>query len=91
MDPLLLACSTYDNKLNSPGKQKRAVYQTKIDNYQDTDYPHDDIYDSGHEVYHVDTDTSEILINNTNSNRLVTMVIGIRIKRHSFQETSGTN
>jgi hypothetical protein len=41
----------------------------KIDNYDDTDYPHDDIYDSGYKAYHVDTDISEILVNNTNTNR----------------------
>jgi hypothetical protein len=69
MKLLLSACSTYDKKSNLPGKQKRAVYQTQIDNYDDTDYPHDDIYDSGYEAYHVDTDISEILVNTTNTNR----------------------
>jgi hypothetical protein len=69
MELLSSACSTYDKKLNLPGKQKRAVYQTEIDNYGDTDYPHDDIYDSGYKTYHVDTDISEILVYNTNTNR----------------------
>jgi hypothetical protein len=69
MELLLLACSTYDKKLNLPGKQKGAVYQTKIDNYDDTDYPHDDIYDGGCEAYHVDTHILEILVNNTITNR----------------------
>jgi hypothetical protein len=66
---LLLVCSTYDKKLNFPGKQKRAVYQTEIDNYDDTEYPLDDINDSGYKAYHVDTDIREIMVNNTNSNR----------------------
>jgi hypothetical protein len=47
MELLLLTCSIYDKNLNLPGKQKHAVYQTKIDNYDDTDYLHDEIYDSG--------------------------------------------
>jgi hypothetical protein len=68
MELLLSARLTYD-KINLPCKQKRAVYQTEIDNYDDTDYLHDDIYDSGYEAYHVGTDISEILVNNTNTNR----------------------
>jgi hypothetical protein len=68
MDPLLLACSTNDKKLNLPGKHKRAVYQTKIDNNDDTEYQYDDIYDNGNEAYHVDTDISEIMVNNTITN-----------------------
>jgi hypothetical protein len=36
MELLLLACSAYDKKLIFPGKQKRAVYQTKIDNNDNT-------------------------------------------------------
>jgi hypothetical protein len=68
MELLLLACSTYDKNLNLPGKQKRAVYQTEIDKYDDSDYPHDDIYDSGYKAYHVHTDISVILVNNTNTN-----------------------
>jgi hypothetical protein len=47
MELLLLACSNYDKKVYLPGKQKRAVYLTEIgNNYDDTDYPHDDINDS---------------------------------------------
>jgi hypothetical protein len=68
MELLLLACSTYDKKFTLPGKQKRAVYQTEIDNYDHTEYPHDDIYDSGYKAYHIDTDNSEIMVNNTNTN-----------------------
>jgi hypothetical protein len=69
MELFLLACSTNDRKLNLPGKQKRAVYKTEIDNYDDMDYPHDNINDSGYKAYHVDTDISEILVNNTSTNR----------------------
>jgi hypothetical protein len=65
MKLLLLACSTYDKKLKLPGKEKSAVYQTEIGNYDDT---HDDIYDSGHNVYHVDTDILDILLKNINTN-----------------------
>jgi hypothetical protein len=65
MELLLLACSMYDKKLNLPRKQKRAVYQTKIDNYDDTDYPPGDINDSGYEAYHVDTDFLEIFVKNS--------------------------
>jgi hypothetical protein len=65
---LLLACSTYDKKLNLSGKQKRAAYQTKIGNYDETECPHDDIYDSGYKAYHVDTDILDMLVNNTNTN-----------------------
>jgi hypothetical protein len=68
MELMLLACSTYDKKLNLTGKQRRAVYQSEIENYDDTDYPHDDIYDSGYEPYQVNTDISEIPGNNTNTN-----------------------
>jgi hypothetical protein len=69
MELLLLACSTYDKKLNHPGKQKHAVYQTEIDNYDDTEYPHDDIFDSGYKAYHVDTDILAIMVINTITNR----------------------
>jgi hypothetical protein len=55
--------------LNLPVKQKRTVYQTEIDIKDE--YPHDDIYDNGYEAYHVDTDFSEILVNNTNNSRFV--------------------
>jgi hypothetical protein len=55
--------------LNLPGKQNSTVYQTKIDNYEDTEYPRDDIYDSGYKAYHVDTDILKIMVNNTNTNR----------------------
>jgi hypothetical protein len=41
----------------------------KFLNYDDTNYPHDDIYDSGYKAYHVNTDMSEILVSNTNTNR----------------------
>jgi hypothetical protein len=68
IEQLLSVCSTYDKKLNLPGKQKCAVYQTEIDNYDATDYPHDDINDSGYKAYYVDTDISEIIVNNTNTN-----------------------
>jgi hypothetical protein len=64
----LVACSTYVKKLKLPGKQKHAVYQTEIGNYNDTDYPHDNIYDSGYKAYHVDTEISEIMLNNSNMN-----------------------
>jgi hypothetical protein len=56
MELLLLSCLPYDKQLNLYGKQKRAELQTEIDNYDDTEYPHDDIYDSGYKAYHVDTD-----------------------------------
>jgi hypothetical protein len=91
MELLLPACSTYDKKLNLPGKQKRAVYQTEIDKYDDTEYPHDDIYDSGFKAYHVDTDILEIMATIPILIILVTMVNLIRRKRHSFQETSATS
>jgi hypothetical protein len=68
MELLLLACSTYDKKLNLPGKQNRAVYQTKINKYDDTDYLHDYIYESGYKAYHVNTDISKILVKRTNTN-----------------------
>jgi hypothetical protein len=68
MELLLSEFSTYDKKLNHPGKQKRAVYQTEIGKYDDSDYPHDDIYDSGYEAYHVDTHILDIMVNTTFTN-----------------------
>jgi hypothetical protein len=65
---LLSACSTYDKNSNLLGKQKHEVYQTNFYNYACTDYPHDDIYDSGYEAYHIATDILDILVNNTNTN-----------------------
>jgi hypothetical protein len=69
MELLLLACSTYDKKLSLPGKHKRAVYQTKIDKHDSTDYPFDDTYDGGYEAYRVNTDISEIMANVSDTNR----------------------
>jgi hypothetical protein len=68
MELLLLARSSYGKKWNFPGKQKRAVYHTKIDNYDDKDYPLGDIHDSGYKAYHVDREILEILVNNTITN-----------------------
>ena len=53
MELLLSACSTYDKKITLPGKQKRAVYSSTLD---------DKLHDQ-YEVYHVDTDISEIMVN----------------------------
>jgi hypothetical protein len=44
------------------------VYQSEFDNYDDLEYPHDDIYDSGYKAYHIDGYISEILVSNTNTN-----------------------
>jgi hypothetical protein len=68
MEILMSACSTYVNNLNLPGKQKRAVYQTETGDYDATDYPHDDFYDSGYNAHHVDTDILETLVNNNKTN-----------------------
>jgi hypothetical protein len=87
----VLTFSTYDKKLNLPGKQKRSVYQTEIDNYNDADYPHDDINDREFKAYHVNTDISEIMVNKPILIVLVTMVNMNRRKQHSFQEMNGTN
>ena len=63
---LLSACSTYDKKIMLPGKQKRAVYSSILseDNPNDT---YDDVTDHRLEVFHVDTDISDIMVNNTNT------------------------
>jgi hypothetical protein len=58
---LLLACSTYDKKITLPGKQKRAVYSTEI--------PVENTLDGEFEVFTVDRDVSDIMVNATNLNR----------------------
>jgi hypothetical protein len=54
------------------------VYRTEIDNYDDTDYPHDYIYDSEYETQTI----PRLMV-------LITMVNLIKRKQHSFQEMSG--
>jgi hypothetical protein len=64
MDLLLSACSTFDKKINLPGKQKRAVYTTTVDT--DPYTYHDG--DEGYAVYNIDTDISDmVMVNSTNT------------------------
>jgi hypothetical protein len=59
MELLLSACSTYDNKITLPGKQKRAVFATEA--YGDDDgYPNGDPSNGEYEVFNVDTDIDHI-------------------------------
>jgi hypothetical protein len=52
---LLPACSTYDNKIDIPGNQKREVYTAEI--YVDKGHaPFDDILNGDYDVLNVDTD-----------------------------------
>ena len=57
---LLSACSTYDKKIVLPGKNKRAVYASNFDNVDVRE--HDDRNDA-YEMYNVDTDVSDIMVN----------------------------
>ena len=55
LELLLSACSTYDKKIGTPGKQNRAIYNTLIDNTDDDPFQGD--YQSGeYEVFQVDTE-----------------------------------
>ena len=68
LELLLSACSTYDKKIGTPGKQKRAIYSTLVDNTDGDPFQSD--YQSGeYEVFQVDTDISDILAYNTDMNR----------------------
>jgi hypothetical protein len=62
MELLLLACSTYDKKITLPGKQMRAVYSTAI-SVDDGHIPVDDFLDGEYAVFTVDTDVSDIMVN----------------------------
>ena len=57
---LLSACSTYDKKILLPGNTKRAVYASNFDNVDVRE--HDDRNDA-YEMYNVDTDVSDIMVN----------------------------
>jgi hypothetical protein len=57
-DLLLEACSTFDKWRALPGRQKRAVYSSVI-NDNDLDYPYYHADDGQYEAYQVDTDISE--------------------------------
>jgi hypothetical protein len=62
MELLLSACSTYDNKITLPGKQKLAVYTaTTLEDEPDRYYNVGQ--DDGYAVYSIDTDISDILVN----------------------------
>jgi Reverse transcriptase (RNA-dependent DNA polymerase) len=67
LELLLSACSTYDRKLGTPGKQKRAVYATVVDDFATDPYTGDG--NGEYEVFQVDTDISDIMAYNTNTNR----------------------
>ncbi len=68
LELLLLACSTYDKKIGTPGKQKRAVYATLLDDAGVDPLP-EDIHHGEYEVFKVDTDISDIMAYNANTNR----------------------
>jgi hypothetical protein len=61
---LLLACSTYDKKITLPGKQKRSVYASAISGDEEH-YPFNP--KGEYEVFHVDLDVSEVMVNSTNT------------------------
>ena len=65
MELLLSACSTYDKKMTLPGKQKRAVYTSEYVQ----DYGVEDDKGGEYEVFNVDTDISDVLVNYTSTNR----------------------
>jgi len=65
LELLLSACSTYDKKIGNPTKQKRAVYATSIAEED----PFDDNRDGEFEVFQVDTDVSDIMVYNADTNR----------------------
>jgi hypothetical protein len=67
MELLLSACYTYDKKITLPGKPLRAVYTTTISN-NGKHISTDDTLDGEYEVFTVDTDVSDIMVNSTNSN-----------------------
>ena len=67
LELLLSACSTYDRKIGTPGKQKRAVYATLVDDVETDPYTGDG--NGEYEVFQVDTDISDIMAYNTNMNR----------------------
>ena len=62
---LLSACSTYDKKIGTPGKQKSAVYAALVDD-ADNDPFQEDSHDGQYDIFQVDTDISDILAYNTN-------------------------
>jgi hypothetical protein len=64
MELLLSACSTYNNKVTLPGKQKRAVYAAiTVINYVDCPL------DNNVNGEYVDTDVSDVMVNSTRMNR----------------------
>jgi hypothetical protein len=64
---MLSASATYNNKFTVPGKKKRAVYLTAI-SVDDGNIPVADTLDGEYEIFTVDTDVSDLMVNATNSN-----------------------
>ena len=69
LELLLSACSTYDKKIGTPGKQKRAVYAALVDETDNDPLLNDTNHGGEYGVFQVDTDISDILAYNTNMNR----------------------
>jgi hypothetical protein len=69
MELLLSACSTYDEKIMLPGKQKRAVYASAISDGGD-DYPCADNPNDQYEFFQVHTNINDILVYATNTSRI---------------------
>jgi hypothetical protein len=69
LELLLSACSTYDKKIGTPGKQKRAVYASLVDEIENDPFLNNINHGGEYKVFQVDTDISDILAYSTNINR----------------------